>query len=151
MPEGEKSESARKYSDVPRVAVGVVILLNGKLLLVKRGQEPAKGLWTVPGGLVDVGEKVRDAAVREAKEELGLDIKIDRLLDVVDYIERDKKGDIRYHYVIADFLAFAVSGKLVPASDVEEIMTVDLDDLANVPMPQITRGFLEKHIEEIFS
>jgi len=151
MPAAEKSEFARTHSDVPRAAVGVVILLNGKLLLVKRGHGPAKGLWTLPGGRIELGENVRDAALREAREEVGLDIKIDRLLDVVDYIERDEKGDVRYHYVIADFLAFAVSGKLVAGSDVDEIMTVDLDDLATVPMPEITRIFLDKHIQDIFS
>jgi len=151
MPEEKKTTATRKYPDVPRVAVGAVILLNGKLLLVKRGHEPAKGQWTLPGGLVELGEKARDAVVREAKEEVGLNIKIDRLLDLVDYIDRDADGTIRYHYLIADFLAFAESGQLQAGSDVESIITVELDDLSSVPMPEITRAFLGKHIEEIFS
>ena len=97
----------REYPTQPIVGVGALIVQDGRLVLVKRGVEPDKGRWSIPGGAVELGEEVRDAAVREAKEECGLDIEIvvDRPMDEVDNISTDEEGKFRYHYVLLQFLA----------------------------------------------
>lgn len=141
--------SERKYPLAPRIGVGIVVLLNGKLLLVKRINAPSNNMWTLPGGLVELGETVEDAVKREALEEIGLSIEIDCLLDIVDFIERDQKSRIRYHYILLDYLTFAVSGRLRPGTDVSDIKLVNAKELANIKIPQITQAFLKKHIDEI--
>lgn len=146
----EQQKFRRFYADAPRIGVGIILLLNGKLVLVKRAREPAKGLWTLPGGLIELGETAREAAKREAREELGLNIEIDQVLDVVDYIEKDEQGRVRIHYVLIDFLAYAISGKLQPGSDALEIKTIDAGDLHRLRMPELTRNFLTKYFDRIF-
>jgi len=132
------------------VAVGMVVLLNGKLLLVRRKKEPAKDSWTLPGGLIELGESTIEAVVRETREETGLEVEVDSVIDVVDYIERDKQGNVRIHYVIIDYLGYAVSGKLQPGSDVAELKLVSEEDLPKLPLPPITAAFLKKHGKKIF-
>jgi ADP-ribose pyrophosphatase len=102
----------RLYPERPIVGVGVLICKDNRYLLVQRAAEPDRGLWSVPGGLVEVGEKVADAAVREALEETGLEVKIIETLGVVDKIVKDEAGRIRYHFVIVDYLAEPVGGKM---------------------------------------
>lgn len=143
--------SDRKYSLVPRVGVGIVILLNGQLLLVKRKNAPAKNTWTLPGGMVELGETVEEAVKREALEEIGLRVEIDCLLDIVDFIEKDHEGKICYHYILLDYLTFAAGGKLKPGTDVSEIKLVNAKELAKINTPPITQAFLEKHHDKIFA
>ena len=140
----------RMYPDVPRVGVGMVILLNGQLLLVRRKKEPAKNLWTLPGGLIELGESTIEAAIRETREETGLEVEVDSVLDVVDYIEKDEQGNIRIHYVIIDYLGYVVSGKLEPGSDVSEVKLVQESELSTLELPPITEAFLKKHARKIF-
>ena len=102
----------RIYPKRPMVGVGVLIRGDGRYLLVQRAAEPDRGLWSVPGGLVEVGEKAADAAIREALEETGLEVKITETLGVVDKIVKDKAGRIRYHFVIVDYLAEPVGGEM---------------------------------------
>ena len=87
---------SKKFPNRPFVGVGVLIKAGDYILLVKRSNEPNKGLWSIPGGMVELGEEVREATKREAKEETGLDIKVDSLLDVVDNIILDENGKIHY-------------------------------------------------------
>lgn len=100
------------------VGVGAVIIHNGCALIVQRGAEPRRGEWTVPGGLVELGEKLREATEREALEETGLVVKAGAVLDVFDSVYRDGEGRIEYHYVLVDFLCEFVSGEVKPASDI---------------------------------
>jgi len=102
--------SRRLYPDKPMVGVGVLISKEDRYIIIKRAVEPDKGLWSIPGGMVEIGEKASDAAVREAKEETGLDVEITDLLDVVD-------GRIRFHFVILDYRASPTGGNLQAASD----------------------------------
>ena len=109
--------SRRLYPEKPLVGVGVLIENNGEYLLIQRAAEPDKGLWSVPGGMVELGERASDAAIREAYEETGLKVKLVRVLDVVDKIIHDDEGCIRFHFVIVDYLTRLVGGELKASSD----------------------------------
>jgi mutator protein MutT len=112
----------RLYPSHPLVGVGAVILRNGKLLLGKRLCEPAAGKWSIPGGLVELGETLEQAVMREAKEETCLNVSNPTLFDVIDILEADKQGKIVYHYIIVDYLVTSI-GNCEPtaASDTSEL------------------------------
>jgi len=118
--------SRREYPLRPLVGVGGVVVRNGKILLVRRRFDPNKGKWSFPGGLVELGESVRDAVKREVEEETGLSTRIERLIDVVDEVTRDSKGRIKYHFVLADFLMKQVSGRFRTNQEISEFVWVSL-------------------------
>ena len=120
--------SHRLYPGRPIVGVGVLIEVDGRYLLVKRAAEPDAGLWSIPGGLIEVGEKAADAAVREALEETGLSVEIMNRVDVVDKIVRDDDGDVKYHFIIIDFLARPLSGEMRPMDDALDAAWVAPED-----------------------
>ena len=107
----------RLYSEKPMVGVGVLIRDGDRYLLIKRAAEPDAGLWSIPGGLVEVGERAAESATREAREETGLDVEVVEVLGVVDKILRDEESRVKYHFVIVDYLATPKGGTLKPASD----------------------------------
>jgi 8-oxo-dGTP diphosphatase len=114
----------REFPVAPLVGVGAVVVEQGRVLLVQRGTEPAKGKWSIPGGLIDVGESLREAVAREVREETGLLVEPLELIELLDRIHRD--GDrVRYHYVIADYLCRVVSGTLLAASDADAVRWVE--------------------------
>lgn len=119
----------REYPETPRVGVGVVILQGGRVLLVKRGAPPGQGKWSLPGGLVWLGESVEAAAVREALEECGLKVRLLGLAGVVDRVIRDAEGRIRYHYVLVDYLAVPEAGEARAGSDAADLRWVPVDEL----------------------
>ena len=105
----------------PIVGVGAVIWNDcGEIVLIRRGQEPRLGEWSIPGGRLEWGESVRDAIVREVREETGLEVEIAGLIDVVDSVTRDASGEVARHYVLIDFLVHYVSGTLHAGSDAAE-------------------------------
>jgi ADP-ribose pyrophosphatase YjhB (NUDIX family) len=105
----------------PIVAVGAVIWRGPeRLLLVRRGQPPRAGEWSIPGGRVEAGETLREALLREVAEETGLTVTIERLIDVVDLVDRDGNGAISAHYVLIDFSARWMAGEACAAFDVAE-------------------------------
>ncbi|HKF45716.1 MAG TPA: NUDIX hydrolase [Terracidiphilus sp.] len=109
----------REYPVSPLVGVGAVIVNKGRVLLVRRGTEPMLGRWTIPGGLIEVGEALHEAVVREVREETGLEVEPVELVELLDRIHREE-GRIRYHYVIADYLCCVTGGTLQAASDAAE-------------------------------
>ena len=119
----------RTYPERPIVGVGAVIFDRARVLLIRRAHEPLKGEWSLPGGAVDVGEALHAAVVREVREETGLDVEVDRLIEVVERITRDDAGRVQYHFVIADYLCRSTGGRLASNSDAEAAEWVDLDDL----------------------
>lgn len=119
----------REYPESPIVGVGGVIFDGASVLLAKRGQEPAKGTWSLPGGAVELGEKVLDALKREIREEVGIQIEVGGLIRVLDRILCDQDRRIRYHYVIVDYWGWKVSGEPKPGSDTSEICFVPLKDI----------------------
>ena len=94
----------REYPETPLVGVGAVILDQGRVVLVKRGQPPLAGEWSIPGGRLETGETMREGVLREAREETGLTVEPAELLGVYDRLLRDEGGRILYHYVLIDFL-----------------------------------------------
>ena len=101
---------------------------------MKRANEPAKGLWSVPGGVVELGEHLHEAVKREVKEETGLEVDIERLIDAVDSIMLDEEERIQYHYVLLDYLCQLRGGVLKAADDVHEIQWVPLRALQSLPI-----------------
>jgi ADP-ribose pyrophosphatase len=135
------------------VGVSAVILQDGKLVLVKRGVEPGKGKWSIPGGAVELGERVRDAAVREAKEECGLDIKLvgDTPMDAIDNIIVGENERLQYHYIILQFLARPRGGTLRSGSDAAEVRWVPLEEVDTYNLTNTFRLFFKKHRKELIS
>lgn len=117
---------SREYPEYPRVGVGAVVLHRDRVLLVRRGGQPSLGKWTLPGGLVELGESTADAIRRELQEECGLDVRLGGIAGVIDRIVRDGEGRVRYHYVLVDYLAFADSDAITIGSDAAEGRWVDV-------------------------
>ncbi len=126
----------REYPDCPIVGVGGIIFNGDQVLLAKRGQEPGKGLWTLPGGMVELGECLEDALKREIIEELSVTIRVCALVRLLDRIIRDESGRVRYHYVIADYWGYPISGQLRPGSDVSDAAYVPLLDVPGMGLPK---------------
>jgi 8-oxo-dGTP diphosphatase len=114
----------REFPAVPMVGVGAVVVDEGRVLLVRRGHEPMKGHWSLPGGLLELGEALEAGAVREVREETGLTVEPVELIELLDRIQRDGER-IRYHYVIADYLCRVAGGTLHAASDADEVRWVE--------------------------
>jgi len=131
----------REYPDAPRVGVGAIVIHERRVLLVRRGRAPALGLWSVPGGLVELGETTVDAARREVEEETGLDVRIAGLVGVLDRVTRDADGRVRYHWVLVDYLAYPQSNDTITAgSDAAEVRWVTIDEVERLP---ITEGLAD--------
>ena len=136
------------YPDAPRVAVGAIVVHQYKVLLVLRGKAPAKGMWAIPGGSVNLAETLQAAAEREILEETGLRVKAGEVIYVFDKIEWDEADRVRYHYVIIDLQAEPVdpTQPLIPADDVVDAGWFSLADLdrLNLPVSDTTRTLLQK-------
>jgi 8-oxo-dGTP diphosphatase len=111
----------REYPDRPIVGVGAVIIDRGRVLLVKRGSPPMLGQWTIPGGVVELGETLRSAAEREAQEETGLTVHAGEVIEVIDRILPGDDGRTQFHYVLVDFLCSVVQGEANAGSDAAEV------------------------------
>ena len=118
------SGMTREFPEAPLAGVGAVVVENGRVLLVRRGHEPLKGRWSLPGGLIELGEGLEEAVRREVQEETGLLVEPVELVEVLDRIHRED-GRVRYHYVIADYLCRVTGGKLEAASDADEVRWVE--------------------------
>ena len=127
---------SREYPDYPRVGVGAVVLRRGRVLLVRRGGQPSRGKWTLPGGLVEVGETSTDAVRRELREECGIEVRVAGLAGVLDRIVRDDDGRVRYHYVLVDYLAYPDTDAVVAGSDAAEACWVPLDRLGELDVTE---------------
>jgi len=114
----------REFPSAPMLAVGAVIVDAGRVLLVRRGTEPLKGEWSLPGGALELGEPLADGLTREVREETGLEVEPVELIELLDRIHR-ADGRVRFHYVIADYLCRVVGGALRAASDADEARWVE--------------------------
>jgi len=138
--------SVHEYPDSPRSAVGAIVIRDDEVLLVQRNNPPGKGLWSIPGGCVELGETLQEAAEREIQEETGIIIRAKKPVYSFDVIERDDQGRTRFHYVIVDLLADYVSGKPDPRSDASEARWVTPRELEGLPVSRITKEVLKKTI-----
>jgi 8-oxo-dGTP diphosphatase len=114
----------REYPESPLIGVGAVVVQDGRVLLVQRGSEPLKGQWSLPGGLLELGESLEGGVAREVEEETGLRVRPVELIELLDRIHRDGER-VRYHYVIADYLCRVTGGELGAASDAAAVRWVE--------------------------
>jgi 8-oxo-dGTP diphosphatase len=134
----------REYPEHPLVGVGAVAIKNGKILLVKRAFEPGAGKWSVPGGLVEVGEKLSEACAREMEEETGLKVDVLELINVFDMIDNDESGGIRYHYVLVEFLVKPVGGEERLCKETLEMKWVSREEAKKMDMTRTARRALDE-------
>ena len=134
----------RKYPDRPYVGVGAVIVDGGKVLIVKRKYDPLAGQWSLPGGGVELGETLEDSIVREMLEETGLNIEVGPVIEVFDRITRDDDGQVRYHFVLVDYLCWPTGGTLCADSDVAEVVFADTRDLARYALTQKATAVIQR-------
>ena len=117
----------REFPLAPLVGVGAVIVQAGRVLLARRGNEPMKGHWTLPGGLLELGESLTEGVMREVREETGLTVEVLQLIELLDRIHRQETR-VRYHYVIADYLCRVTGGALQAASDADAVRCVEREE-----------------------
>jgi 8-oxo-dGTP diphosphatase len=135
---------SRRYPERPMVGVGAIIFRGEQVLLVKRGTEPAYGKWSVPGGLVEVGESLREAVLREVQEEVGLTVAVRDLVVALDRVIRDETGRIEYHYILLDFLCDSQDGEPSPDSDALDCRFVPVGSLSQYEMTRGTEGAIRR-------
>ena len=134
----------REFPETPLVGVGAIIIEGERVVLVKRAHPPIQGQWSIPGGVLEVGEMVREAAIREAREETGLIVAPGDLLGVYDRILYDAEKRVQYHYVLIDFLCTRVGGELRAASDAAEVRWFTRDDLPALNLVGDTQDVIRK-------
>jgi 8-oxo-dGTP diphosphatase len=140
---------SRQYPKKPIVGVGAIILDKDRILLEKRKNSPSKGKWSVPGGLVDLGETTEEAVIREVKEETGLEVYDPRLVDVVSYISLGEKGAVMYHYVIIDYLVTSKGGKPKAASDADDLKWVSFCEVEEYDLTDSFRRFFQRNRQKL--
>jgi ADP-ribose pyrophosphatase YjhB (NUDIX family) len=134
----------REYPEFPLIGVGSIIIEDDRVVLVKRAHPPIQGQWSIPGGVLEVGELVREAAIREAREETGLIVEPGELLGVFDRVLRDAEKRIQYHYVLIDFLCRRVGGEFLAASDAAEVRWFTREELPVLNLAEDTQQVIEK-------
>jgi ADP-ribose pyrophosphatase YjhB (NUDIX family) len=139
----------REFPELPLVGVGAIVIESDRVLLVKRAHPPIQGQWSIPGGVLEVGEMVREAAIREAREETGLTVEPGELLGVYDRILRDPAQRVRYHYVLIDFLCRPVGGELLAASDASEARWFARGELLRLQLAEDTLEVIGKGFERL--
>ena len=134
----------REFPEVPLVGVGAIIIEGPRVILVKRAHPPLQAQWSIPGGVLEVGELVREAAVREAGEETGLTVESVELLGVYDRVLRNEEDRVQYHYVLIDFLCRRVAGDLAAASDAAEVRWFTREELPALHLAEDTLDVIRK-------
>jgi ADP-ribose pyrophosphatase YjhB (NUDIX family) len=137
----------REYPETPLVGVGAIIIEAGRVVLVKRAHPPLLGEWSIPGGVLEVGEMLREAAVREAREETGLTVETSDLLGVYDRVLRDGAGKTLYHYVLIDFLCRRTAGEPHGAGDAAEARWFTREDVGRLGLAEDTAEVIRKGFE----
>jgi 8-oxo-dGTP diphosphatase len=134
----------REYPEQVLVGVGAIIIENSRVLLVKRAHPPLQAQWSIPGGVLELGELVREAAIREAREETGLTVEPGELLGVYDRVLRDPGGRVQYHYVLVDFFCRRVGGELHAADDAAEVRWFTREELPALNLAEDTLEVVHK-------
>lgn len=145
----KKGIMKREYPDVPLVGVGAVIVDAGRVALVRRGQPPLLGEWSIPGGALEVGETLREGAIREAREETGLIVDARELLGIFERLVPDEAGRILYHYVLMDFLCVRTNGVLLAASDAADVRWFSPEELPGLKLAADTLAVIQKALETV--
>lgn len=132
------------YPNHPQVAVGAIVFERDRVLLVRRGNAPAEGIWAIPGGKVELGETLQEAAEREIREETGLTIRAHDPVFTFDLVERDDNGRVRFHYVIVDLSADYISGDPIPGDDALEARWISYQEMKDLKVSNPTVYVLKK-------
>lgn len=140
---------SRLYPSRPIVGVGVAIICGGKILLEKRKNDPGRDKWSVPGGIVELGESLEQTVIREVREETGLSVGEPEPIDVVNQVTLDENGKVKYHFVIIDYFVKIISGTPRAASDAAELEWVALDEVEKRDLTKSFRGFFQKNREKL--
>jgi ADP-ribose pyrophosphatase YjhB (NUDIX family) len=138
----------REFPELPLVGVGAIIIEGSRVLLVKRAHPPLQAQWSIPGGVLEVGELIREAAVREAREETGLIVEPADLLGVYDRVLR-AEGRVQYHYVLIDFLCHLIGGELQAADDAAEVRWFTREELPPLKLAPDTQEVIQKGFEKL--
>lgn len=144
----QHQEIRREYPAAPLIGIGALIIDGGRIVLVRRARPPAAGEWSVPGGLVQLGETLNEAVAREAHEETGLEVQPEILVELLERIFPDEQGRTRYHYVLADFSCRVIGGTLLAGSDATEAMWVNRADLERFNLAPITMKVILKAFDQ---
>lgn len=134
----------REYPLAPIVGVGAVVIHEDRVLLIRRGHEPMKGQWSLPGGALEVGETLLEGVRREVREETGLEVAPVALIEVVDRISRDAEGSVQFHYVLLDYLCRVTGGEVCCATDAIDVRWArrdELNEVADFTVSVIEKGF----------
>lgn len=134
----------REYPAAPVASVAVAVRREDRLLLTRRRYEPRRGRWVLPGGVIELGESVTQAARREIREECGIEIEIQRVIAVEDRIFHDPAGRVQYHYILIILLGEHRGGTLVPASDVDAAEWVGEEELEHYDIPDTSRESIRR-------
>jgi ADP-ribose pyrophosphatase YjhB (NUDIX family) len=134
----------REFPGVPLVGIGAIIIEGSRVLLVKRAHPPLQAQWSIPGGVLEVGELVHEAAIREVREETGLAVAPGELLGVYDRILRDPEQRVQYHYVLIDFLCRRTGGDLLAADDAAEVRWFTAGELPSLRLAEDTLDVIQK-------
>jgi ADP-ribose pyrophosphatase YjhB (NUDIX family) len=135
----------REYPDRPIVGVGAIIIDGDRVLLARRASQPLSGQWSIPGGMLELGETLRAGAEREALEETGLRVHVDEVVDVFDSIVPGQDSTApQYHYVLIDFLCTVIGGELHAGSDASEVRWFRREEIDRLGMRQMTINAIEK-------
>jgi 8-oxo-dGTP diphosphatase len=140
---------SRLYPNGPIVGVGVVIIREGKILLERRKNEPGRGKWSIPGGIVELGESLEQTVIRETREETGLSVSDPEPIDVVNQVTLDENGRTKYHFVIIDYLVKLKGGTPEAASDAAELEWVAFEEVESRDLTKSFRGFFQKNRERL--
>lgn len=143
MPDG------REYPERPMVGVGGVVIANGRTLLIRRGGPPLEGRWSIPGGMLEVGETLLEGVRRELAEETGVEVRVGELIEVFERINRDEAGKARYHFVIADYLCEVVGGEARAGSDVTDVAWVAPGELGKYSLTGMATRVILKAFEMV--
>ena len=146
MEECEKVTS-REYPERPLVGVGGVVVLEDRVLLIRRGGPPLEGEWSIPGGMLELGESLREGVRRELEEETGLAVSVHELIEAFDRVTADEEGKWRYHFVILDYLCEVVSGAARAASDVVDVAWAREEELERFSLTPTAMRVIQRAFE----
>jgi mutator protein MutT len=139
------AEGSRRYPARPGVGVGAIVVdAEGRVVLVKRTNPPLAGRWSLPGGLVELGETIQAAVTREVREETGLDVDVGPLVEVLERIHHDADERVEYHFVLLDYLCRPTGGTLAAASDAADVVVATLQQLDGYGIAAATRAVIDR-------